>query len=118
MFCKNCGKEMNDNQAICLECGVKKGEGNKFCPNCGKPVNENQAICLSCGVALKQENKVGTTSLTDNAGLPEGKDKITAAILAFFLGSFGIHCFYLGETKKGIVRIIATWCNHRLNRLC
>lgn len=109
MYCKNCGAELNANQAICLECGVKVGDGNKFCPNCGQPVNENQAICLSCGVALKQMQTRGGSSLNDNTGLPEGKDRITAAVLALFLGAIGIHNFYLGETKKGLVRIIASF---------
>ncbi len=54
MFCKNCGKEMNDNQAICLGCGVKTGDGNKFCWNCGNAVAENAEVCLSCGVAIKK----------------------------------------------------------------
>ena len=35
------------------------------------------------------------------------KVKITAALLAFFLGGFGIHKFYLGE-KGGVLRIILT----------
>lgn len=106
MYCTNCGKPMNDNQAVCLECGVKKGEGNSYCPNCGEPVASNQVICVKCGVSLKRS---GSVSLNDD-GLPEGKDKITAAVLAFFLGSLGIHNFYLGENKKGVVKIIATLC--------
>ena len=28
MFCKNCGNALNDNQAVCLKCGVKVGEVN------------------------------------------------------------------------------------------
>ena len=31
------------------------------------------------------------------------KDKTTAAILAFFLGGFGVHKFYLGESGLGII---------------
>ena len=42
------------------------------------------------------------------------KDKTTAALLAFFLGGFGVHKFYLGE-KGGVLRIILT-CT--LTRLC
>ena len=30
MYCKNCGEMMNDNQAICVKCGVKTGEGSNF----------------------------------------------------------------------------------------
>ena len=98
MYCKNCGEVMNDNQAICLKCGVKTGAGNAFCDNCGKPVDANADVCLSCGVALKKANDLN------------GKDKIIIALVCFFLGGIGIHNFMLGETKKGIVKIILSLC--------
>ena len=28
----------------------------KFCSNCGKEINENQDICLNCGIAIKKNN--------------------------------------------------------------
>ncbi|MDR1841031.1 MAG: TM2 domain-containing protein [Holophagales bacterium] len=31
------------------------------------------------------------------------KSKVVAAILAFFLGCYGIHHFYLGSVKKGVI---------------
>ena len=34
---------------------------------------------------------------------------LVAILLAFFLGGFGIHNFYLGETKKGILKICTCW---------
>lgn len=95
MFCRNCGQEMNDNQAICLGCGVKVGEGNAFCQNCGKPVDAAAEVCLNCGVAIK---KAGS----DLAG----KDKIVIILLLVFLGGIGIHNFVMGETKKGIAKIL------------
>lgn len=33
------------------------------------------------------------------------KSKIAAALLAFFLGSFGIHNFYLGNTTRGLIQL-------------
>lgn len=101
MFCKNCGEAMNDNQAICLKCGVKTGTGNAFCANCGNAVAPNADVCLSCGVAIK--NAV-------NGDYLNGKDKITMALICFFLGGLGIHNFMLGETKKGIVKIVLSFC--------
>ena len=101
MFCKNCGKPMNDNQAICLNCGVQTGVGNAFCQNCGNPVDPNAVVCLSCGVALKSGNKIGNAA----AGDLNGQSKTTMAIVCFFLGALGIHNFMMGETKKGIFRI-------------
>ncbi len=95
MFCKNCGQQINDNQAICLNCGVKVTDGVNFCANCGNPIAPGAEICLNCGVAVKKA-----------AGDLAGKDKVTIALLCFFLGGFGVHNFVMGETKKGILKIV------------
>lgn len=29
----------------------------KFCSNCGKELNENQDVCLNCGVSIKRNNQ-------------------------------------------------------------
>lgn len=99
MFCKNCGQEMNDNQAICLNCGVKVGVGNKFCNNCGNAVDENAEVCLKCGVALANKN----------GDYLNGQDKIVMILICLFLGGLGIHNFMMGETKKGVFRIIMSF---------
>ena len=98
MYCSNCGEKLNANQSVCLKCGVKVGAGNAYCANCGKAVDPNAAVCLNCGVALKK----GAAGV---AGL-NGKDKITMALVCFFLGGLGIHNFIMGETKKGITKIV------------
>lgn len=36
------------------------------------------------------------------------KSKTVAALLAFFLGCYGIHDFYLGYKKNGIIKIVLT----------
>ena len=89
---------MNDNQAICLKCGVKAGEGNAYCANCGQTINPNAEVCLNCGVAVKKADGYGKY------------DKMVIALVCFFLGGIGIHNFMLGETKKGIVKIVLTLC--------
>lgn len=99
MYCKNCGEPMNENQAMCLKCGVKVGDGNNYCANCGKNVAPNADVCTNCGVAIKK------------ASADYGKyDKITIALICFFFGGIGIHNFMLGETKKGVVKIVLTLC--------
>jgi TM2 domain-containing membrane protein YozV len=37
------------------------------------------------------------------------KDKVTAALLAFFVGFMGIHKFYLGENLAGLMYLIFSW---------
>ena len=101
MYCKNCGESMNENQAICIKCGVKAGTGNSFCANCGKEVAPNAAVCMNCGVACTTAKAAG--------GDLGGQDKTTMIIICLFLGGFGIHNFMMGESKKGITKIIATF---------
>jgi len=36
--------------------------------------------------------------------------KVVAGILAIFLGSFGVHKFYLGYTTAGIVQLLLSVC--------
>ena len=38
-----------------------------------------------------------------------GNDRVVAAILAIFLGDFGIHHFYTGDTKHGIWHLVFFW---------
>ena len=86
---------MNDNQAICIKCGVKVGQGNAFCANCGKELVPNAEVCMNCGVAVKKA-----------ASDYNGHDKIVILLICFFLGGLGIHNFMMGENKKGVFKII------------
>lgn len=43
-------------------------------------------------------------------GKPAGADKkVVAGILGILLGAFGVHKFYLGYTKEGIIQIVITF---------
>ena len=57
MYCRNCGEALNDNQAVCLKCGVEVGKGRSFCPNCGNEVAQEAVVCVRCGVPLKNSAK-------------------------------------------------------------
>ena len=84
MYCKNCGEVMNDNQAICLKCGVKVGTGNSFCANCGKEMNSDAAVCLNCGVAVKGKN-------SDSDKITKSREgKIIAGVYSGLGKKFGI----------------------------
>lgn len=102
MFCKNCGAEINENAVACMSCGFAKGTGEKFCSNCGKEINPGAVVCTNCGASVKATNTV--------VGGGEQKSKLVAVLLAFFLGSIGIHDFYLGYNKYGVIKIVLTCC--------
>lgn len=75
-----------------------------YCPNCGEKVSEGADVCLKCGKMLKNNKSINLS--TD---IPDGRrSKIIAALLAFFLGSLGIHNFYLGYNTKGTWQLILT----------
>ena len=100
MYCRSCGEMMNENQAICVKCGVKAGEGSNYCYNCGNQLAPGAEVWLSCGLA---QNKPASDKLCNY-------DKITLALLCFFLGGIGVHNFMLGETKKGVFKIVMSFC--------
>lgn len=40
--------------------------------------------------------------------VPEDK-KVVAGVLALLLGGLGVHKFYLGRTKQGIIFLLLSW---------
>lgn len=99
MYCRNCGKEIDNNAAVCIGCGVAVGQGTNFCPNCGTQTAPDAAVCTQCGVALPRPIPAG-----------EQKSKLTAGLLGIFVGGLGIHNFYLGYTGKAIAQIALSLC--------
>ena len=93
MYCRHCGKELNENADYCTSCGVSTNKGNAYCSCCGAETNEAADVCVKCGAKLKKLNG-------------EPKSKIVAGLLGVFLGAFGIHRFYLGYTTIGVVPLI------------
>lgn len=99
MFCRNCGKEMDNKAYVCINCGVKRNHGSKFCNNCGNPTEEEAQFCTNCGVKLPRFI----------LGNDQGKSKVLAGLLGIFFGGLGVHRFYLGYTGIGVLQLILTF---------
>ncbi len=104
MYCTNCGEQMNDIQDVCLKCGVKKNTTHQYCHHCGEMLSPGAQFCLNCGVGVQKSSGGG---LEGEIG---GQNKLMIILLCAFLGGFGVHNFVLGETKKGIFKIIMSFC--------
>ena len=66
---------------------------------------------VSNGRALRIYHVPGTVSprpMADPSHRRPRKDKVAAALLAFFLGIFGVHRFYLGKVGSGIAMLVLT----------
>ena len=73
-----------------------KTSNSKFCNNCGATIDSKAEICPKCGVRQSYPEK-------------PSKDKLVAALLALFLGAFGIQYFYLGRKVAGILSLLFFW---------
>lgn len=93
MYCRICGKEINQLAAICVNCGVPVGKGGTYCQACGNETNAVAEYCAKCGARLVRK---------------ELKSKLAAGLLGIFLGSLGIHRFYLGFVGIGIAQLLIT----------
>ena len=82
MFCKYCGKESE----------------TEVCEECKKTHSED-----TIEVEATKVESTNTTSSTSNS---EAKSKIAAGLLGIFLGSLGVHNFYLGFTGKAIAQLL------------
>lgn len=80
----------------------KKAADEKFCPDCGEIIKTRAEICPKCGI-----RQMAPPSSVNMA--PNGKSKVAAALLAFFLGGFGVHKFYLGQIGQGVIYLLFFW---------
>lgn len=64
------------------------------CPECSREFSDTAQSCPNCGF---------------RSGKFAGKSKGIALLLAIFLGGFGIHRFYLGQSGAGILYLLFFW---------
>jgi len=101
MYCRNCGVQIQPGVYVCMQCGVPAGVGNKFCPNCGAQTDVNAVMCVNCGVGFLPPQNYAPPGVAQ-------KSALAGALLAFFLGTLGIHNFYLGYTSKAVTQLLLT----------
>jgi hypothetical protein len=78
-----------------------------FCRQCGASIKSNATYCPTCGAPLSATTPPNSCDTIDT--ILNGRSRIIAVLLAFFLGSFGIHKFYLGSLGWGIIYFLFSW---------
>ena len=100
MFCKQCGKPIDDGQELCEDC---KNAANQN-------ANMNNNMNMNNGGNYNNMNNVGNYNNMNNnmnqSYNPQAKSKIAAGLLGIFLGALGVHNFYLGYTGKAVAQLL------------
>lgn len=78
------------------------------CNNCGCEIPENENFCQQCGTPVAQESYQPEQTMPVDAPVGEPKSKMVAGLLAIFLGTYGVHNFYLGFTKKAVIQLVVS----------
>jgi len=98
-YCKNCANALDPLAAVCMSCGFAAGTGQRYCANCGRETPVEAAICTNCGFP--------TQAVAYNMPYygQEQKSKMAAGLLGIFLGSYGVHNFYLGFKQRAVLQL-------------
>lgn len=71
-----------------------------FCKNCGQQIADNSNACQYCGTIVNPDYN------QPYAPAQNSKSKLAAGLFGIFLGSFGVHNFYLGYNGKAIAQLL------------
>ena len=91
------------------------GPNRKHCYACANILDVRAELCPRCGV--RQPMLAGAPGYgvqpmpapMQVVAPPSSRSKVAAALLAFFIGGFGIHKLYLGQTAAGILYLLFCW---------
>ena len=94
----------------CPQCGANVDAGAYACKYCGAPLQQAQPVQqpaqpVQPPYAAPQQPYVVQQPVMVPAGYPQ-KSKMAAGLLGIFLGSLGVHNFYLGYTGKAVAQLL------------
>lgn len=107
---------MSEHATLCPHCGAPNKPGATVCEYCEKPLVETaQAAAPEAESEIKSYSQPNSQSYSQSGSqsytqsesqTPVGaKSKLVAALLGIFLGSLGIHKFYLGYKREGFIML-------------
>ncbi len=95
---------------FCTSCGNQVEDSYLNCPNCGSPLGQPQQAQVNNGQQQMNNGQpmYNQPNMQQQYMDPTLKSKMAAGLLGIFLGAWGIHNFYLGNSSKGVTQIIVT----------
>lgn len=125
--CYECGERISKDEEICPNCGARqtKSADTNLWKDYKKITPYEENICPACGHeesdSLDTTNKAPTTheaqtfdstatsTATSTSSTNSEMSKTLIGVLAILFGAYGIHHFFLGHIKRGILSILFCW---------
>ena len=107
MFCRTCGKEVNERAVACPGCGVPPLAGDQFCQSCGAQTIPAATVCVKCGVALAKAKAIGAAGGDVVVASDPPKDPMLMALLSGCC-LIGVGQIVMGQTIKGVSILIGS----------
>jgi TM2 domain-containing membrane protein YozV len=85
----------------CPDCGNQVSDAAPACIHCGRPMGASRAPQDSRSTRVRRQ----ASTAVETRVASERKSTGLAYVLWFFLGTLGIHNFYLGRTVLGLVQV-------------
>lgn len=115
MICKNCSTNYDDNAPYCPYCGAPNDMaqgGQQNAQNYQQSSNEYYNPNAQQGGQYYYNGQPNTQQDMNynpqQMNTEPTKEKIVAGLLAILIGTLGIHKFYLGYTKSGIIMLLVS----------
>lgn len=116
MICKNCSTNYDDNAPYCPYCGApndmahgsRQSQNEYYNPNAqqgGQYYYNGQPNTQQPNYQYQQQDM---NYNPQQMNTEPTKEKIVAGLLAILIGTLGIHKFYLGYTKSGIIMLLVS----------
>ena len=86
----------------------------RSCARCNEVLSVESIVCSNCGIVQPGEAPEVTKPIEPEVTLPQvrhpaKKEKFIAILLAFLIGPFGVHKFYLDENRAGVLYLCFFW---------
>jgi TM2 domain-containing membrane protein YozV len=80
----------------------------KFCADCGNPISASQHFCSACGASLSEHETRDASHHPIDSGqkLTSPKSGSLTLLLCLFLGSLGVHRYYIGKIWTGLLMLL------------
>jgi TM2 domain-containing membrane protein YozV len=88
---------------------ISGDDGGRYTFTRGSLMGEARDVPAGADVDFEVTDSVATNiyvTAGSRVASSSDKNKIVAALLAFFLGTLGVHKFYLGKTTAGIIMLV------------